>query len=317
MSTSNRRQNAMYFFKNVSTSPSFSDKRIKKEPVSSYPSPRSSYKKKEQQVKGEKTSPPRGSYPSSTTRSSDSEIKKELPTPPRGCYPLLSHLLSTPQSSDSSYNSSPPGGCYPSWTPRSINKKELESPTKGFLETENELMKKQFVKLYEMKNLEEENLKKENQKLMEQLKEEKEKMNKMKNLNVVLKQQYQSLDSTREEVLHQLMKENDALKQKIKEDEKLETCNKKRISELSIANTELYSQLEKQYYRYSHEWQQELDLLCDENNRLSQKLIEQNIELQKLHKVYDEMKVDLMKNHKTKIEIEEMNFWSNKRKCPW
>ena len=96
-------------------------------------------------------------------------------------------------------------------------------------------------------------------------------------------------------------------------------CNKKRISELSIANAELYSQLEKQYYRYSDEWQQELDLLCDENNRLAHKLRGQNIELQKIYKVYDEMKADLMKDHKTMIEIGEMkkNFWSNKRKCPW
>ena len=165
--------------------------------------------------------------------------------------------------------------------------------------------------------MEKEDLEKENQRLMEKLKQEKEKMNKMKNLNVVLKRQYDSLDSTREQLLQQLRKDNVNLKQKVEENKELERCNKQRISELSIANTELYSQLEKQYYRYSDEWQQELDLLCVENNRLTHKLREQNIELQKLHKVHvDEMKADLMKNHKTKIEIEKYH-WSNKRKCPW
>ena len=343
MSTSSNRQNAMYFFKNDSTSPSFDDN--PKQSVSSYPGSSSSYKKKE--LKEEKTSPPVGSYPSSTTRSSVSsyKIKKELPT-----YPQLSHLLSTPHSIDPTppaysswtprsinkkkdptppptYSSwtprsinkkkdpTPPG--YSSWTPRSINKKELESPTKEFLETENELLKKQYVRLYERRDLEKEDLEKENQRLMEKLKQEKEKMNQMKNLNVVLKRQYDSLDSTREQLLQQLRKDNVNLKQKVEENKELERCNKQRISELSIANTELYSQLEKQYYRYSDEWQQELDLLCVENNRLTHKLREQNIELQKLHKVHvDEMKADLMKNHKTKIEIEKYH-WSNKRKCPW
>ena len=363
MSTSSNRQNAMYFFKNDSTSPSFDDN--PKQSVSSYPGSSSSYKKKE--LKEEKTSPPVGSYPSSTTRSSVSsyKIKKELPT-----YPHLSHLLSTPHSIDPTppaysswtprsinkkkdptppptysswtprsinkkkdptpppaYSSwtprsinkkkdpTPPG--YSSWTPRSINKKELESPTKEFLETENELLKKQYVRLYERRDLEKEDLEKENQRLMEKLKQEKEKMNKMKNLNVVLKRQYDSLDSTREQLLQQLRKDNVNLKQKVEENKELEKCNKQRISELSIANTELYSQLEKQYYRYSDEWQQELDLLCVENNRLTHKLRGQNIELQKLH---DEMKADLMKNHKTKIVIEEMKekyLSSNKRKCPW
>ena len=299
----------MYFFKNDSSSPSFDDN--PKQSVSSYPGSSSSYKKKKE-LKEEKTSPPvGGSYPSSTTRSSVSgyKIKKELPT-----YPLLSHLLSTPHSID------PTPPTYSSWTPRSINKKELESPTKEFLETENELLKKQYVRLYERRDLEKEDLEKENQRLMEKLKQEKEKMNQVKNLNVVLKRQYDSLDSTREQLLQQLRKDNVNLKQKVEENKELERCNKQRISELSIANTELYSQLEKQYYRYSDEWQQELDLLCVENNRLTHKLREQNIELQKLHKVHvDEMKADLMKNHKTKIEIEEMkkNFWSNKRKCPW
>ena len=343
MSTSSNRQNAMYFFKNDSTSPSFDDN--PKQSVSSYPGSSSSYKKKE--LKEEKTSPPVGSYPSSTTRSSVSsyKIKKELPT-----YPQLSHLLSTPHSIDPTppaysswtprsinkkkdptppptYSSwtprsinkkkdpTPPG--YSSWTPRSINKKELESPTKEFLETENELLKKQYVRLYERRDLEKEDLEKENQRLMEKLKQEKEKMNQMKNLNVVLKRQYDSLDSTREQLLQQLRKDNVNLKQKVEENKELEKCNKQRISELSIANTELYSQLEKQYYRYSDEWQQELDLLCVENNRLTHKLRGQNIELQKLHKVHvDEMKADLMKNHKTKIEIEKYH-WSNKRKCPW